>query len=61
MEAVTPQTSSTPGEKIYEDWDCPQVEGVADYDAQDSDELSLKKGEAASVLRKMSDSGKYVL
>jgi hypothetical protein len=57
MEAVSPKTMSTnPNEKIYKDWDCPQVE-AENYAAKDSNELALKKGEAANVLRKMSDSG----
>ena len=59
MEAVTPQTSENPEEKIYEEWDCPQIEGVQTYEAQDSDELALKKGETANVLRKLSDSGEH--
>ena len=58
MEAVTPtQTSANPEEKIYEDWDCPRVESVEDYEAQDSDEIAIRKGDTANVLRKMSDSG----
>ena len=58
MEAVTPtQTSANPEEKIYEDWDCPRVESVEDYEAQDSDEIVIRKGDTANVLRKMSDSG----
>ena len=61
MEAVTPtQTSANPQEKIYEDWDCPRVESVEDYEAQDSDEIALRKGDTANVLRKMSDSGEYL-
>jgi neuronal guanine nucleotide exchange factor len=58
MEAVSPKTTSTnPDEKIYEDWDCPQVEAVENYAAQDSDELALKKGEGEFVIINMSDSG----
>ena len=61
MEAVTPtQTSANPEEKIYEDWDCPRVESVEDYEAQDSDEIALRKGDTANVLRKMSDSGEFL-
>eukprot|EP00095_Tigriopus_kingsejongensis_P010586 maker-scaffold449_size167299-snap-gene-0.16 protein:Tk10586 transcript:maker-scaffold449_size167299-snap-gene-0.16-mRNA-1 annotation:"hypothetical protein DAPPUDRAFT_43086" len=59
IEAVTPQTSHNPEEKIYEEWDCPQIEGVANYTTQDSDELPLQIGETANVLRKLSDSGWY--
>ncbi|TRY79094.1 hypothetical protein TCAL_13563 [Tigriopus californicus] len=58
IEQVTPQQSHNPEEKIYEEWDCPQVEGVANYSTQDSDELTLQIGETANVLRKLSDSGK---
>ena len=62
MEAVTPtQTSANPEEKIYEDWDCPRVESVEDYEAQDSDEIALRRGDTANVLRKMSDSGEICL
>ena len=62
MEAVTPtQTSANPEEKIYEDWDCPRVESVEDYEAQDSDEIALRQGDTANVLRKMSDSGEICL
>ena len=62
MEAVTPtQTSANPEEKIYEDWDCPRVESVEDYEAQDSDEIALRKGDTANVLRKMSDTGEFLI
>merc|ERR1719300_180481 len=30
-----PSEASEPGEKIYADWDCPEVEAVADYSAAD--------------------------
>ena len=62
IEAVTPQTTSTenPEEKIYEEWDCPQVESIGDYEPKDSDEIALKKGDTANVLRKLSDSGTYL-
>ena len=53
-----PQVSSNPEEKIYEEWDCPKVMGVANYQAQDSDELEFSAGDTAKVLRKLSDSGK---
>ena len=57
---MTPQNSasSNPAEKIYEEWDCPKVEATAPYAAMDSDELDLKPGDTANVLRKLSDSGK---
>ena len=53
-----PQASSlNPEEKIYETWDCPQVEAKDSYNAQEEDELQMKKGDTANVLRKLSDSG----
>lgn len=57
-EAVTPQTSENPEEKIYEEWDCPLVEAIKPFVARESDELALEQGEKANVLRKLSDSGK---
>jgi len=55
MEAVTPASSQIPGEKIYEDWDCPKVEAVETYKPLQNDEIPLKKGETANVLKKTSD------
>ena len=60
MESVTPSvTSSNPEEKIYETWDCPRIEVIQSYKAQDSDEVSMDQGDTANVLRKMSGSGEY--
>jgi neuronal guanine nucleotide exchange factor len=59
VEAVTPQISENPEEKIYEEWDCPLVEAVAPFRARESDELALEVGEKANVLRKLSDSGEF--
>ena len=47
-----------PGEKIYEDWDCPRVEAVETYKPLQNDEINLKKGEIANVLKKTSDGQK---
>ena len=44
-----------PGEKIYEDWDCPKVEAIETYRPLQNDEIPLKKGETANVLKKTSD------
>ena len=44
-----------PGEKIYEDWDCPKIEAVESYKPLQNDEINLKKGETANVLKKTSD------
>ena len=44
-----------PGEKIYEDWDCPKVEAIESYKPTQNDEIGLKKGDTANVLKKTSD------
>ena len=61
IQLVTPDTTSpeNPGEKIYQDWDCPLVEAVASIQPEASNEIPLQKGEKANVLRKLSDSGMY--
>jgi neuronal guanine nucleotide exchange factor len=40
VEAVTPQTSDNPEEKIYEEWDCPLVEAVVPFKVETSTKLS---------------------
>lgn len=35
--------------------DCPQVQAVYDYNAQQPDELSLMRGDVVKVYRKMAD------
>ncbi|CAL8327179.1 unnamed protein product [Lota lota] len=42
-------------EVIYEDWDCPQVQCVEQYVAQQTDELSLEPTEIINVLRKTNE------
>ncbi|TRZ03569.1 hypothetical protein DNTS_013487, partial [Danionella cerebrum] len=42
-------------EKIYEDWDCPQVQCVTQYKAKQADELSLEPADVINVLRKTSE------
>ena len=60
IEAVQPQTTSeNPEEKIYEEWDCPLVEAVTNFEAKESDEVKLHQGEKANVLRKLSDTGMF--
>ncbi|XP_044040526.1 rho guanine nucleotide exchange factor 15 [Siniperca chuatsi] len=39
-------------EVIYEDWDCPQVQCVEQYIAQQADELTLEPTEIINVIRK---------
>ncbi|XP_051975303.1 rho guanine nucleotide exchange factor 15 [Xyrauchen texanus] len=42
-------------EKIYEDWDCPQVQCISPYIAKQADELSLEPHDVINVLRKTSE------
>nr|CAD7569274.1 unnamed protein product [Timema californicum] len=55
LEAVNPPVSSTPGETLYTEWDCPQVTAVHPYLAGQPDELSLNVADVVNVLRKMPD------
>ncbi|CAG2054889.1 unnamed protein product, partial [Timema podura] len=55
LEAVNPPVSSTPGETLYTEWDCPQVTAVHPYIAGQPDELSLNVADVVNVLRKMPD------
>ncbi|XP_065202931.1 rho guanine nucleotide exchange factor 15-like isoform X2 [Planococcus citri] len=48
-------TSDNPEEKLYEEWDCPQVLTVHDYTANQPDELSLQNGDVVKVLKKTTD------
>ncbi|KAL2095236.1 hypothetical protein ACEWY4_009955 [Coilia grayii] len=42
-------------EKVYTDWDCPQVQCVDQYTAQQADELSLEPTDIINVLRKTNE------
>lgn len=42
-------------EVIYEDWDCPQVQCVEQYMAQQADELTLEPTEIINVIRKTNE------
>ncbi|XP_023209637.1 uncharacterized protein LOC111612626 [Centruroides sculpturatus] len=55
MDAVTPPLSDNPDEKIYEVWDCPQVQCIFSYVAQQPDELTIEECDVVNVFRKMSD------
>ncbi|XP_076319000.1 uncharacterized protein LOC143229972 isoform X2 [Tachypleus tridentatus] len=55
IKAVTPPTSENPNERIYEQWDCPQVQCIEKYDAQEPDELSLEESDVVNVFRKTAD------
>ncbi|XP_067946301.1 uncharacterized protein [Watersipora subatra] len=55
VEAFLPPVTDDTGEKIYESWDCPQVQVTHDYSAQQPDELNLQIGDVVNVLRKTPD------
>ncbi|XP_039517281.1 ephexin-1 isoform X2 [Pimephales promelas] len=48
-------TSNDQEEVIYEDWDCPQVQCVQQYVANQSDELNLEPTEIINVVRKTNE------
>uniref|UniRef100_A0A903WR25 Guanine nucleotide exchange factor tim n=2 Tax=Anopheles darlingi TaxID=43151 RepID=A0A903WR25_ANODA len=50
-----PPASENPDEKIYEQWDCPQVIAVHPYRALQPDELDLDIKDVVNVHRKMAD------
>uniref|UniRef100_A0A6E8VSI7 DH domain-containing protein n=1 Tax=Anopheles coluzzii TaxID=1518534 RepID=A0A6E8VSI7_ANOCL len=50
-----PPASENPDEKIYEQWDCPQVIAVHPYQALQPDELDLDIKDVVNVHRKMAD------
>ncbi|TTV42330.1 Ephexin-1 [Bagarius yarrelli] len=53
--AAFPSVSMTPelkDEKVYTDWDCPQVQCIQQYVAKQADELSLEPSDIINVLRK---------
>ncbi|XP_077551485.1 ephexin isoform X3 [Haemaphysalis longicornis] len=55
MDVLTPMVSSDPDERIYEEWDCPQVQCRHAYVPQQPDELALEEADVVNVFRKMSD------
>ena len=52
---MTPRISVNPNEVIYEEWDCPQMQAIHPYQAQQSDELSLDISDVVNVLKKTPD------
>ncbi|XP_036436212.1 rho guanine nucleotide exchange factor 15-like [Colossoma macropomum] len=42
-------------EKVYEDWDCPQVQCIRQYSAKQMDELSLECCDIINVIRKTNE------
>ncbi|XP_068082157.1 uncharacterized protein Exn [Anabrus simplex] len=55
LEAMSQPMSDNPDERVYEEWDCPQVTAIHPYTACQPDELSLDVSDVVNVLRKMSD------
>ncbi|KAF0291101.1 Rho guanine nucleotide exchange factor 26 [Amphibalanus amphitrite] len=55
LEAVMPKPQRTDTETVYESWDCPQVQAVHPYTAQQPDELTLQIGDVMKVHRKVPD------
>lgn len=55
MDVLTPIISNDPDERIYEEWDCPQVQCLHAYTPQQADELALEEADVVNVFRKMSD------
>ncbi|KAK2863116.1 hypothetical protein Q5P01_002649 [Channa striata] len=51
-----PTKPDTEGDEvIYDDWDCPQVQCVEQYTAQQADELDLEPTEIVNVIRKTNE------
>ncbi|XP_052083160.1 microtubule-associated protein futsch-like isoform X2 [Mytilus californianus] len=55
IDALSPVTKETDNEKIYEEWDCPQVQCTRKYIATEPDELSLEESDVVNVFKKMAD------
>uniref|UniRef100_A0A0A1X5J7 Ephexin-1 n=1 Tax=Zeugodacus cucurbitae TaxID=28588 RepID=A0A0A1X5J7_ZEUCU len=55
LQAVRPPEPETPGEKLYESWDCPQVITKHAYEPKEPDALSLEVGDVVNVTRKLPD------
>ena len=55
LKVTEPLTSNNPDEKLYEQWDCPQVVAKHEYHPLQPDELNLEIGDVVNVTRKMAD------
>ncbi|KAJ7381546.1 Rho guanine nucleotide exchange factor 26, partial [Desmophyllum pertusum] len=55
MEAFKPPAAEQEGETVYASRDCPQVNALYNYSAQQPDELSLYEGDVINVLKKLPD------
>lgn len=48
-----PPVAESPGEKLYEQWDCPQVLTTREYKTSEPDALNLDVGDVINVTRKI--------
>ncbi|XP_017315663.1 ephexin-1 isoform X3 [Ictalurus punctatus] len=53
--AAFPSVSMTKEEKVYDDWDCPQVQCIQQYVAKQADELSLEPSDIINIIRKTNE------
>lgn len=54
VSAITPGNSSD-DQTIYEEWDCPQVQCIRKFTAQEADELTLEEADVVNVFKKLDD------
>ncbi|KAK6176851.1 hypothetical protein SNE40_015072 [Patella caerulea] len=55
IDAVTSSKDTSDADRVYEEWDCPQVQCIKKYVARESDELSLEVADVVNVLKKSKD------
>ncbi|XP_060066680.1 uncharacterized protein LOC132546964 [Ylistrum balloti] len=55
IDSLSPSAKENDTEKIYEEWDCPQVQCTTKYTATEPDELSLEESDVINVFKKMGD------
>ncbi|XP_069120774.1 uncharacterized protein [Argopecten irradians] len=55
IDSLSPSAKENDSEKIYEEWDCPQVQCTTKYTATEPDELSLEESDVINVFKKMGD------
>jgi len=59
IQAFVPELPENPDERIYEVWDCPQVQAIHSYSTQQQDELALEVSDIIKVLKKVADGWYY--
>ncbi|KAK3602432.1 hypothetical protein CHS0354_022219 [Potamilus streckersoni] len=55
IDAICPSQDADDSEKIYEEWDCPQVQCIEPFMAREPDELTLEESDVVNVFKKMPD------